>query len=87
MGGILNLVEKNMEPEIQTFGEAIVAAAHERISKKINGRSWLEIVAEWNETDDSILAGQLQAVISELAREAIHFLGDKVVGNVELPLH
>lgn len=76
-----------MKPEIQTFGEAIIASAHERISQKLNGRSWLEIVDEWNATDDPALAEKLRAVISELARENIQYLGDKVVENVELPLH
>ncbi len=76
-----------MQPEIQTFGEAIIAAAHERISQELNGKSWLEIVDEWNVTDDPALAEKLRAVISELARENIQYLGDKVAENLELPLH
>ncbi len=76
-----------MEPEFQTFGEAIIASAHERISQKLNGRSWLEIIDEWNATGHPALAEKLRAVISELARENIDYLGDKVAENLELPLH
>ena len=77
-----------MQPkEIQTFGEALIAAAHERVSQKINGRSWLAIIQEWNETEDSQLAEQLHAINAELAREVIHFLGDKVADDVIPPMH
>ncbi len=76
-----------MEPEIQTFGEAIIASAHERISQKLYGRSWLKIVDEWNTTDAPALAEKLRAVISELARENIEYLGDKIAENLVLPLH
>ena len=76
-----------MELEIQTFGEAIIAAAHERISQRLNSRSWLEIVNDWNATGDPALEEQLRAVISELAQENLQFLGDRVAANLELPLH
>ncbi len=77
-----------MQPvKIETFAEAIIAAAHERISQNLNGTSWLEIVTEWNATDDPMLAGKIRAVISELARENLEYLGDNVAENLELPLH
>ena len=64
-----------MKPEIETLQEAIIAAAHERISRKLHDRSWLELVHEWNETGDSNLETQLHAIHSELAREVAELLG------------
>lgn len=68
--------------EIQTFGQAIIAAAHERIARKLYGRPWLAIVGDWEANDGQEFADQLHAINSELAREVLIYCGDNVASNL-----
>ena len=76
-----------MGNETLTIEEAIIAATLERISQKVNGRAWIEILMKWEESGASERTDEMKAVISELADEIKIFVGDKAALSVELPLH
>ena len=76
-----------MEGKTLTMDEAIIAATLERISLKVNGRAWIEILVKWEESGESERTDEMKAVIAELAHEIKIFVGDKAALSVELPLH
>ena len=76
-----------MQIEIGSYAEAVLAAAHERISQRLHKRSYIELVDEYFVSKTPKLDKMLREVHADLAREVIAYLGENTVSHVELPLH
>ncbi len=76
-----------MDNKTLTIEEAMVAATYERVSMKITGRAWIELLLEWQATGRSESTDQMRAVLAEVAREMKLYLGDKAAVDVQFPRH
>lgn len=76
-----------MDNKTLTMEEAMIAATYERVSMKITGRAWIEMLCEWQTTGQSEPTDQMRAVLAEVAHEIKLYVGDKAAVNVQFPIH